>query len=91
MSLNSANGNSTLQKKPVMNNARKDIEEILNSLKWLLDAHDSFAELVEIKGNTAFLQSGGQCLDCESNCIKEALKEKIPDIKIVFQGPGVRR
>ncbi|MEF9426246.1 MAG: NifU family protein [Candidatus Mariimomonas ferrooxydans] len=74
-----------------MNKTRKDIEEILNGLKWLLDAHDSFAELVEIKGNTAFFQGGGQCMDCESSCIKEALKERIPDIKVVFQGPRVRR
>ncbi len=74
-----------------MNKAGKDIVEILNGLKWLLDAHDSFAELVEVKGSTAFLQGGGRCMDCGSSCIREALKERIPDIKVVFQGPRVRR
>lgn len=74
-----------------MNKTGKDIEEMLNSLKWLLDVHDSFAELVEVKGNTVFLQIGGQCMDCESSCIKEAFNERMPDIKVVFQGPRVRR
>ncbi|MEF9427498.1 MAG: NifU family protein, partial [Candidatus Mariimomonas ferrooxydans] len=75
MPLNSVNGNSILKKKLFVNNTSKDIEEILNGLKWLLDVHDSFVELVEVKGNTVFLQIGGQCMDCESSCIKEALKE----------------
>ncbi len=64
---------------------KKQILEILDSLGWLLDSHDSFAELVEIKDNKVILQGGGQCLDCDSNCIEVAFREQLPGIEVMFR------
>jgi hypothetical protein len=58
--------------------------EILDSMSWILDAHDSSAELVEIKGNNVTILMIGQCAECETNCIEDAIYEKLPDIELTF-------
>jgi len=60
------------------------ITEILNSIAPLLKAHKGFAELGEVKGNRAVIYCGGHCIDCSDKCIEDAIKEKLPDIEIVF-------
>jgi len=61
------------------------IREVLNSLKYLFDAHDGFAELAEIRDNTAIIYYGGECSGCDSKCIEEAIKAKIPDIEVIVR------
>ena len=61
------------------------IREILNRLKYLFDAHDGFAELAEIKDNTAIIYCAGECSGCDSKCIEEAVKAKIPDIDVIVR------
>jgi len=63
----------------------KQITEILDSMNWILEAHDSCAELVEIKGKKVVIQLAGQCADCETNCIEEAIYQILPDIELIFQ------
>ncbi len=68
-----------------MNKIKKQIIETLENLGWLLDTHNSSAELVQIKGKKAVIQLTGQCADCDTNCIEDALHEKMPDIEFTFR------
>jgi len=68
-----------------MDTTDKLIAEILNSMLPLIEAHKGFAELGEVKGNSAVIVCGGQCIDCIDKCIEDAIKEKLPDIEIVFR------
>lgn len=61
------------------------ITEILNSIQPLLKAHKGFAELGEVEGNKAVIYCGGQCIDCIDKCIEDAIKEKLPDIELIFR------
>ena len=68
-----------------MNEIEKQITEILDSMSYILDSHESSAEIVEIEGNKVVIQMIGQCADCDTNCIEEAIYEKLPDIELIFQ------
>jgi hypothetical protein len=61
------------------------IKEVLESLQCILTAHDSCAELIEVKGNRAVIYCGGPCVKCDNRCIEEAIKEKLPDIEVIIQ------
>jgi ribosome-interacting GTPase 1 len=63
---------------------KQQVLEILESLGLLLDTHKSSAELVRIKGNKVTLRSEGQCADCDTNCIEQAFREKIPLAEVIF-------
>ena len=63
---------------------KQQVLEILDSLELLLQTHSSSAELVRIKGNKVTLHSEGQCADCDTNCIEQAFREKIPFAEISF-------
>ena len=71
------------------NNSSNNIEararEVLHNVNWLLDAHDSHAELVEIEGNKVVVHCTGFCADCETDCVGVAFRERMPDIELVFQ------
>ena len=68
-----------------MNEIEKQITEILDSMSYILDSHESSAEIVEIEGNNVVIQMIGKCADCDTNCIEEAIYEKLPDIELIFQ------
>jgi hypothetical protein len=51
----------------------------------LIKAHKGFAELGEVEGNRAVIYCGGQCIDCIDKCIEDAIKEKLPDVEIIFR------
>ncbi|MCK5139754.1 MAG: NifU family protein [Thermodesulfovibrionia bacterium] len=68
-----------------MNEIEKQITEILDSMSYILDSHESSAEIVEIEGNKVVIQMIGQCADCDTNCIEEAIYEKLPDIELIFR------
>ena len=68
-----------------MDNIEQRVQDVLHNVNWLLEAHDSFAELVEIIGNKVILRCAGHCVECETNCIGVAFKERMPDIELVFQ------
>jgi Fe-S cluster biogenesis protein NfuA len=67
------------------NNIRQRVLEVLHNVNWLLEAHDSFAELVEIKGNKVIIRCVGYCAECETNCVSIAFKERMPDIELILQ------
>ena len=67
-----------------MDNIKKLVMEVLHNINWLLEAHDSFAELIEIKGNKIVLRCEGKCRDCETDCVGVAFKERMPDIELIY-------
>ncbi|NOZ67925.1 MAG: hypothetical protein GXP46_01440 [Deferribacteres bacterium] len=68
-----------------MNNIEQRVHEVLHNLNWLLEAHDSFAELVEVKGNKVVIRCVGYCAECETDCVGVAFKERMPDIELILQ------
>ena len=68
-----------------MNDIEKQITEILDSMILILDLHESSAEIVEIKDNRVVIQMIGQCAECDTNCLEEAIYQKLPDIDLIFQ------
>ncbi len=65
--------------------SEKEVMEVLNSIKNQVKAHDGFADLGEVTGNKVVIYCGGECVSCDNKCIEEALKDKIPDIEVIFR------
>ncbi len=68
-----------------MNDIEKKVSEVLHNLNWLMEGHDSFAELIEVKGKKVVLRCVGYCNECESNCVEVAFKERMPDIELIIR------
>jgi hypothetical protein len=68
-----------------MKKLENKIRETLDSLRMYVEAHDGFAEMGEIMGDRVTIYCGGQCTDCEPKCIEDAIKERVPDIEVVFR------
>ena len=63
----------------------QQVMEVLHNVNWMLEAHDSFAELIEISGNTVIIKCAGACAGCETNCVGVAFEERMPDIELILQ------
>ena len=63
----------------------EQVIEILHNVNWLLEAHDSSAELVEVKGNRVIIRCVGACAKCETDCVGVAFQERMPDIELILQ------
>ncbi len=68
-----------------MNNIEQRVNEVLHNLNWLLESHDSFAELVEVNGNKVVIRCVGYCAECETDCVGVAFKERMPEIELILQ------
>jgi Fe-S cluster biogenesis protein NfuA len=68
-----------------MDNLKKKVSDILHNVNWLLEAHNSFVELVAIQDNKVIIHCGGYCSECETNCVKVAFRERLPQVTLVFQ------
>jgi flavoprotein len=68
-----------------MDKTEEKIRGILDGLECILSAHDSCAELVEVKNNRAVINCVGPCVHCDNRCIEEAIKEKLPDIEVIIR------
>jgi Fe-S cluster biogenesis protein NfuA len=68
-----------------MNDIERRVNEVLYNLNWLLEAHNSFAELVEIDGNKVVIRCTGFCSECETDCVGVAFKERMPEIELIFE------
>jgi len=67
-----------------MNDIEKRVHEVLHNLNWLLEAHNSCVELVEIKDNTVVVRCTGACASCETNCVGVAFDERMPEVTLVI-------
>ncbi len=68
-----------------MNQIEKQVLEVLHNLNWLMEPHNSYAELVEIKGLEVVIRCVGACIECETDCIGVAFKERMPTIQLIRQ------
>ncbi|MBI5099175.1 MAG: NifU family protein [Nitrospirae bacterium] len=68
-----------------MREIEEKVHEVLHNLNWLLESHNSFAELVAIKGKKVTIRCVGYCAECESRCVQVAFNERMPEIKLVLQ------
>ena len=59
--------------------------EVLDNVNWMLEAHDSSAELVEISGKTVIIKCIGACATCETDCVGVAFRERMPDIELIVK------
>lgn len=64
---------------------RERIMEVLYNVNWLLESHESYAELVSIEGNKVIIRCVGHCAECETNCVGQAFEERMPDIELILQ------
>lgn len=64
---------------------RKEVEEVIKSLQWLMDKHDGYFALGDINGDEVSIHFSGECITCGTKCIKEAIKEKLPHLKVIFR------
>jgi len=68
-----------------MNEIERHVLEILHNVNWLIESHDSYAELVEIKGKKIVIRTVGPCDTCDTDCIGTAFMERMPDMKLIRQ------
>jgi Fe-S cluster biogenesis protein NfuA len=68
-----------------MREIEKKVHEVLHNLNWLLESHNSFAELIAIKGKKVIIRCSGFCAECESRCVQIAFNERMPEVKLVLQ------
>ncbi|MBI4827041.1 MAG: hypothetical protein HY807_11595 [Nitrospirae bacterium] len=64
---------------------RREVSEVIKSLQWLMDKHDGYFALGDINGDEAAIHCSGVCTTCDTKCIEEAIKEKLPHLKIIFR------
>ena len=62
---------------------KQRVREVLHNLNWLLESHNSFAELVEINDNDVIIRTTGACAECETACVETAFRERMPDINLI--------
>lgn len=74
-----------MYKKTGIEEKKKKVKEVLHNLNWLMEAHNSFAELVEITETNVVVRTSGHCAQCETGCVEVAFKERMPDIDLVIQ------
>lgn len=68
-----------------MNGTEKQALEILHNLNWLLEPHESFVELIAVKGEQVVVRCMGACVGCETDCIGTVFKERMPHIELIRQ------
>ncbi len=69
----------------MMNKIKENVKAALDSLKYVIESHDGFAEMGEVSDKRVVIYYSGQCADCDSACIEDAIKEKVPGIEVVFR------
>jgi hypothetical protein len=68
-----------------MDDIKKRVYEVLHNLNWLMEPHDSFVELVEVRDRRVIVRCVGYCAQCESDCVRVAFKERMPDIELIIR------
>jgi hypothetical protein len=63
---------------------KETIIEILESLRPSLEAHKCSLELYDVQGETAVIYCSGEGATCEKKCVEDAIKNRLPTIKIEF-------
>jgi Fe-S cluster biogenesis protein NfuA len=62
---------------------KQRVREVLHNLNWLLESHNSFAELVKIDDENVVIRTTGACAECDTGCVETAFRERMPDINLI--------
>jgi Fe-S cluster biogenesis protein NfuA len=68
----------------MINNIEARINDVLKNVNWLMESHDSYAELVSIEGNDVVIRCVGHCAGCDTNCVRAAFSEQLPEVDLVI-------
>ena len=68
-----------------MSEFERQASEVLHNLNWLMEPHDSHAELIEAKDNKVVIRCVGHCADCETDCVRIAFSERMPGIELIIE------
>lgn len=66
-----------------MSTIEKQVLDVIHNLNWLMEAHDSRVELLEIEGNNVAVRCIGPCAKCHLDCIGFIFKDRMPDVKLI--------
>lgn len=59
--------------------------EVLHNLNWLMEPHESYAELIRVDDGSVVIRCVGYCAECKTDCVRIAFSERMPDIKLIIQ------
>ena len=65
-----------------MDDIEKQILEVIHNVNWLMKPHNSYVELVEIKGKKVVIHCVGSCAKCKTDCIGVTFKESMANIEL---------
>ena len=68
-----------------MDNLNEMVSDVLHNVNWMLESHNSSVELISIQGNKVIIHCEGHCSECETNCVRVAFRERLPQVELVFQ------
>ncbi len=68
-----------------MNGIKKQVIEVLHNLNWLLEPHNSSVELISVEVGKVIIRCTGACVECETDCIGTAFKERMPHVELIRQ------
>ena len=68
-----------------MSGMKKQVMEVLHNLNWLLEPHDSSVELISVNGEKVIIRCTGACVECETDCIGKAFRERMPHVELIRQ------
>lgn len=85
MALNNSKKLTAVNSNSHMEEIKQQVLEVLHNVNWMLEAHDSYAELVEVNGRKVVIRHSGRCADCETNCVGVAFQERMPHVEVILQ------
>jgi len=62
----------------------RQVQEVLHDINWLLESHDSHAELIGVKDGKVIIRCTGPCSACKTDCVSAAFIERMPNINLIY-------
>ncbi|RJR18995.1 MAG: hypothetical protein C4581_05560 [Nitrospiraceae bacterium] len=62
---------------------KNQVLEVLNNINWLLESHNSYAQLIRVKDEQVFIRCTGPCSACKTDCVSAAFKDRMPEINLI--------
>ncbi len=68
-----------------MSETKRRALAVLHNLNWLMEPHESYAELIGVDDSKVIIRCVGHCAECKTDCVRIAFKERMPDIELIIQ------
>lgn len=63
---------------------KERVQEILDRLTPVLEAHKCYMEISAVKDNKIFIYCGGEGAVCEDKCVDPVIKKELPGFEVVY-------